>query len=1403
MSEDRFDVDSWAAKAAIKYVNDAIGTLSSSDSNIKKAAVQVKGYIKAANFLDKVAEINSHDEWPEETRDALAVIQAAHIMRGSPIPGADIPLTFEQAWAYVNDLPEFIGPLTKEEFMQYLEEKYPDIFQRDPLTTLFGLPAYLNDPQGLDPSDLEGPLVPVSLPQPGSLTPFLGAPNAPSPLVLDLDGDGVELTTYNDTTTTTFFDIDGDGFAQRTAWVGADDGLLARDLDESGAIESVEELFGSPSVDGFALLATLDDNGDHVIDQYDDVWSDLVIWKDANGDAVSQSNELHTLSSLNIVSIDLAGVTQSSSTISGNPISHTTTYTISGGSTRAAVDAWFVSSRTSTYDIEEYTLDEAVVALPGLRGSGQISDLFIAMSRDEDLFDLVRDFTDNWDISRFEDGAALDTEVADILWKWAGVDGVSPTSRGNHIDGRVLAFLEKYFAEPFLQWGTSPNPQAEAAALLNESWQAILNHSKAQLIVQVSGAFMFYPSTRYDIWTGVIEGDMDLSQDAVNELEAAAPAPGTSLVDYWEEVARYLQYTKGLDNLTGGELTMLEDAVVATDSSLSWEDIMADSIPNPGSTINGTSGNDTLNGTVGDDTISGLDGADTISGGQGHDTINSGNGGDTAYGGAGHDDITGGTGADTFYGEGGDDQLTGGDGNNILDGGDGNDTITAGTGNDTLVGGAGNDMLDGWYGNDTFRPGTGGNFAYGSYGDDIYEYQGGDDFYSDAGDTDTIKLPSGITSGNLSFKQIIDGSNRSLVITVGSLGTIETPFFTSSGGLSSSRIETLMFADTTTFNYGAMTALTSYGTDSDDVLYGVNVGSHLNDTLYGLDGNDILYGQAGNDTLHGGDGNDYLQGSSGNDVYMASPGFDKIYDDGGSDTIMLPAGYSAGDVTLFRPSGYASTHLGIAIDGLGQIIIEYQLNSGTSYVIETLSFNGASTLDLTTSSIETLGSASNDSLAGIMAGASTNDILDGRQGDDALYGNMGDDTYFFSEGDDLIGEQGGADIIAFREAWDPADISIYRRGTKLILEDQNGNSIEAGQHFTVEYGSSNASYEIEQVTFWDSTTWTLSSMEIETRGTSGSDYITGTTDGDASSADTLYGLGGNDSIYGGQGNDRLIGGAGDDSLGGEAGDDVYVFSEGLDSITEYFTGGTDTLLVTGGVTINDVTVSDYSSYHTKVVVSSGVNEVTLNYLRDANALLHVERIAFDDGFSTNLLTYNSWMKGTSGNDSVFGNGSDNTLIGFAGNDTMTGGSGNDDMHGGAGNDTLDGDDGTDLLYGGDGDDILYGEGGLDTLHGGAGADTFMFFTASAFSNVDVIRDFSAANDDVLDLTDILDTVYDPLTDDIADFISFSESSGSTFVSVDRDGTGGTYSMAQIIKLENVTGLASPETLETNGNLIAA
>lgn len=635
-------------------------------------------------------------------------------------------------------------------------------------------------------------------------------------------------------------------------------------------------------------------------------------------------------------------------------------------------------------------------------------------------------------------------------------------------------------------------------------------------------------------------------------------------------------------------------------------------------------------------------------------------------------------------------------------------------------------------------------------------------------------------------------------------------------------IETIEFSDTSTFNFNGLTAMTSYGGDEADYIYGVQFSSHLNDTIYGFGGDDHLSGQDGDDTLNGGDGNDLLSGAADDDTYIMSAGYDRIdWDTSGSDVLWVPDGYDAGDLTLIRAG---SNDLVVMIDGLGQIKIEGQLYYSGAYAVETLSFNGGSTINLATVQVESIGTTGNDTISGITAGASINDTIDGREGDDVLSGDLGDDVYFLSAGSDTINEQGGNDTIKLREGLTTGNVTVFREAngssaTSLVVQDQNGNRITAGPHFTVEGGGDNSDYRIEQIIFHDTTTWTLASMEIATKGSASADYIDGTTAGDASTADTIYGLGGGDSIYaasgndwadggdgndtvsGGAGNDQLYGGAGDDYIKGDGDDDAIFAGIGLDLAED--DGGTNILHVVGGVTINDITLSTYSVYHTNIVINSGVDEIQVRYQESSPGNYAIESIRFDDGFITSLPDYASWIGGTSGNDSVSGNSSDNTLIGYAGNDTINSGSGNDDAHGGAGNDTLYGDGGTDLLHGGVGNDVLYGGDGLDTIYGGAGADTFKFQTASAFNNVDVVKDFSTAQADIIDLTDILGAAYNPLSDAIADFVSFSESSGSTFVSVDRDGTGGTYSMAQIIKLENVTGLASAETLETNGNLIAA
>lgn len=107
------------------------------------------------------------------------------------------------------------------------------------------------------------------------------------PLVLDLDGDGIELSSVAQSQT--YFDFDGDGFAERTGWVGPDDAFLVRDRNSNGRVDNGTELFGNANLDGFAALSSFDLNVDGKIDVGDIVFSELKIWRDINGNGISES----------------------------------------------------------------------------------------------------------------------------------------------------------------------------------------------------------------------------------------------------------------------------------------------------------------------------------------------------------------------------------------------------------------------------------------------------------------------------------------------------------------------------------------------------------------------------------------------------------------------------------------------------------------------------------------------------------------------------------------------------------------------------------------------------------------------------------------------------------------------------------------------------------------------------------------------------------------------------------------------------------------------------------------------------------------------------------------------------------------------------------------------------------
>lgn len=98
-------------------------------------------------------------------------------------------------------------------------------------------------------------------------------------------------------------------FDQETYWVEKDAPgyFLAHDRNQNKKIDDGTELFGDGQYgsNGFEALNIHDKNKDGVIDEKDAIFSKLILWKDKNGDGISQASEMKSLADLNITSINL------------------------------------------------------------------------------------------------------------------------------------------------------------------------------------------------------------------------------------------------------------------------------------------------------------------------------------------------------------------------------------------------------------------------------------------------------------------------------------------------------------------------------------------------------------------------------------------------------------------------------------------------------------------------------------------------------------------------------------------------------------------------------------------------------------------------------------------------------------------------------------------------------------------------------------------------------------------------------------------------------------------------------------------------------------------------------------------------------------------------------------------
>lgn len=163
---------------------------------------------------------------------------------------------------------------------------------------------------------------PFPVPRPDGLTgPSPSTSVSSKPIIIDLDGDGIEVSLSNEVS----FDLDEDGFLERTTWVGEDDGFLVLDLAADGSIGSGDgvinqarelalSLWGAEGVTDLQALAEatdasgdllFDSNGDGVLSAADTHWGSFHIWQDANQNGLTDAGELLTLGGLGITSINL------------------------------------------------------------------------------------------------------------------------------------------------------------------------------------------------------------------------------------------------------------------------------------------------------------------------------------------------------------------------------------------------------------------------------------------------------------------------------------------------------------------------------------------------------------------------------------------------------------------------------------------------------------------------------------------------------------------------------------------------------------------------------------------------------------------------------------------------------------------------------------------------------------------------------------------------------------------------------------------------------------------------------------------------------------------------------------------------------------------------------------------
>ena len=124
------------------------------------------------------------------------------------------------------------------------------------------------------------------------------------------DTEEIEFSTLDDGVN---FDLDNNGFAEKTAWIVNDDGFLVFDVNGNGSVDNGGELFGDQFVKpdgnialtGFEALTSLDTNKNGKLDiedavNDDSVFNHLYVWFDTERNGKTDEGELISISDLGV-----------------------------------------------------------------------------------------------------------------------------------------------------------------------------------------------------------------------------------------------------------------------------------------------------------------------------------------------------------------------------------------------------------------------------------------------------------------------------------------------------------------------------------------------------------------------------------------------------------------------------------------------------------------------------------------------------------------------------------------------------------------------------------------------------------------------------------------------------------------------------------------------------------------------------------------------------------------------------------------------------------------------------------------------------------------------------------------------------------------------------------------------